>query len=113
MLRAQAATLVALATDYADQGVHVLGINGEDAAGAAQAFEQTFDVPYPSLDDSQGSAVAALQGVVPVNAVPTTIVLDREGHVAARILGLADPSTLRTLVDDALADGAPTPGETP
>ncbi|WP_449385775.1 TlpA family protein disulfide reductase [Cellulomonas soli] len=106
--RAEAPDLVALATDYADQGVHVLGINGTDAAGAAQAFQRQFEVPYPSLADTDGTAVAALQGTVPVNAVPTTVVLDREGRVAARILGLADASTLRTLVDDLLDEpGAP------
>ena len=71
-------------------------------------FERTFAVPYPSLADTGGHAIAALQGVVPVQAVPTTVVLDREGRVAARILGLATPSTLRGLVDDILAEGAGT-----
>ena len=42
--------------------------------------------------------------LVPVQAVPTTVVLDREGDVAARILGLADPSTLRALLDETLAE---------
>jgi peroxiredoxin len=104
--RAEAPDLVALARDYADEGVHVLGINGTDAAGAAEAFQRQFDVPYPSIADSTGTAIAALQGTVPVNAVPTTVVLDREGKVAARVLGLVDPSTLRTVVDDLLAEGA-------
>jgi hypothetical protein len=48
-----------------------------------------------------------LQGVVPIQATPTTVVLDREGEVAARIVGLAEGSTLRALVDEVLAeDGA-------
>lgn len=102
--RAEAPDLVALANDYAGQGVHVLGINGTDAAGAAQAFQRQFEVPYPSIADTDASATAALQGVVPVNAVPTTVLLDRQGRVAARILGLADASTLRALVDDLLAE---------
>jgi peroxiredoxin len=102
--RAEAPDLVALATQYADKGVHVLGINGTDAAGAAQAFQRQFEVPYPSLADSDGTAVADLQGTVPVNAVPTTVVLDRDGKVAARVLGLADASTLTTIVDDLLAE---------
>jgi peroxiredoxin len=102
--RAEAPDLVALATQYADKGVHVLGINGTDAAGAAQAFQRQFEVPYPSLADSDGTAVADLQGTVPVNAVPTTVVLDRDGKVAARVLGLADASTLTAIVDDLLAE---------
>lgn len=102
--RAEAPDLVALATDREADGVRVLGINSTDAAGAAQAFERTFAVPYPSIEDTEGSAVAALAGIVPVQAVPTTVLLDREGHVAARILGRADASTLTALVDDLLAE---------
>ncbi len=102
--RAEAPDLVALATTYADQGVHVLGINGTDSAGAAQAFQRQFEVPYPSIADTDGTAVADLQGSVPVNAVPTTVVLDRDGKVAARILGLAEGSTLSAIVDDLLAE---------
>ncbi len=100
--RVEAPDLVALANDYATQGVQVLGLNSRDEAGAAEAFQRTFDIPYPSIDDRTGAAVAALQGVVPLNAVPTTVVLDRSGKVAARVVGLADASTLRTLVDDLL-----------
>ena len=104
--RAEAPDLVALAEDYADQGVHVLGINSTDEPGAAQPFERTFAVPYPSVFDQDGAAVAALQGVVPVQAVPTTVVLDREGKVAARVLGRITPSTLRAVVDDLLGEQA-------
>jgi thiol-disulfide isomerase/thioredoxin len=105
--RAEAPDLADLARDYADQGVRVLGINGVDDAGTALSFQETFDVPYPSIDDREKRAVAALQGVVPIQATPTTVVLDREGMVAARIVGLAEGSTLRALVDEVLAeDGA-------
>jgi peroxiredoxin len=108
--RAEAPDLVALATDYADDGVRLLGVNGTDDAGAAQAFERTFAVPYASLADTDGSAVAALQAYVPLQAVPTTVVLDREGRVAGRVLGLAEGSTLRAMVDDLLAEPAPAGG---
>jgi len=100
--RAEAPDLVAVAADYAQDGVHLLGINSTDDPGAAQAFERTFEIPYPSVHDTDGAAVAALQGVVPVQAVPTTVLLDRDSMVAARILGVLDDSTLRSLVDDLL-----------
>ncbi|HEY0187467.1 MAG TPA: TlpA disulfide reductase family protein [Cellulomonas sp.] len=102
--RAEAADLVDLANTYADQGLHVLGINGVDDAGAAESFQRTFDVPYPSIDDADKAAVAALQGIVPIQATPTTVVLDRDGNVAARIIGTAEGSTLRALVEEALAE---------
>ena len=102
--RAEAPDLAAVATDYADQGVHVLGINHTDAAGTAQAFQTTFGVPYPSIDDAEGTATAALEGVVPINAVPTTVLLDRNGMVAGRVLGVVDPSTLRSMIDELVAE---------
>jgi thiol-disulfide isomerase/thioredoxin len=102
--RAEAPDLVDIATEYADQGVRLLGINGVDDAGAAESFQRTFEVPYPSIDDRDKGAVAALQGIVPIQATPTTVVLDREGKVAARIVGLAEGSTLRALVDEVLAE---------
>ena len=103
--REEAPDLVDIANEYADSGVHLLGINGVDDAGAAESFQRTFDVPYPSIDDRDKQAVAALQGVVPIQATPTTVVLDRDGKVAARIVGLAEGSTLRALVDEVLAEG--------
>ena len=97
--RAEARDLAAI--DARDD-VQVVGVNGRDDAGSAQAFERTFGISYPSIDDENGRAVAALQGLVALNAVPTTLVLDPEGRVAARIIGKADPSTLSALVDEAM-----------
>ncbi|HEV6951977.1 MAG TPA: TlpA disulfide reductase family protein [Promicromonospora sp.] len=102
--RAEAPDLVELA-DGKD-GVRVLGINTEDDAGAAQAFQRTFDVPYPSIEDRTGEVIAGLNGVVPLQAVPTTVILDPEGKVAARVIGQAEGSTLEALVDEVLAEAA-------
>ena len=102
--RAEAPDLVALANDYEAQGLHLLGVNSTDATGTAAAFDREFAVPYPSIVDTDGSAVAALHGVVPINAVPTTVLLDREGRVAGRIIGRVDPSTVRSIVDELLAE---------
>jgi thiol-disulfide isomerase/thioredoxin len=107
--RAEAPDLAKVATDYADKGVHVLGINHTDAAGTAQAFQTKFAMPNRSIADTDGTAVAALEGVVPINAVPTTILLDRQGLVAGRILGVVDPSTLRSMIDELVAEPVATP----
>jgi peroxiredoxin len=102
--REEAPDLVDIAHEYADAGVHLLGINGVDDAGAAAPFQTSFEVPYPSIDDRDKHAIAALQGIVPIQATPTTVVLDRDGKVAARIVGLAEGSTLRALIDEVLAE---------
>lgn len=102
--RAEAPDLLEIATERASDGVRLLGINGTDDAGAALAFEREHGITWPSIADTDGSAVAALQEIVPVQAVPTTVVLDRQGRVAARVLGQIDASTLDGLIDDVLAE---------
>ncbi|WP_240643827.1 TlpA family protein disulfide reductase [Antribacter gilvus] len=104
--RAEASDLAELATTFEPDGVKFLGINTRDEAPTAQAFERTFEVPYPSVDDRSATVRAALSGVVPLQAVPSTVVLDAEGMVAARIIGQIDRSTLETLVEDLLAEAA-------
>ncbi|WP_341358462.1 TlpA disulfide reductase family protein [Georgenia sp. M64] len=104
--RAEAPDLVAISEDYAAQGVQLLGVNPRDDVGTAQAFERSFEIPYPSLHDEGARAVAAFEGLVPLQAMPSTVVLDRQGRVAARILGQFDPTILRGLIDDALAEEA-------
>jgi len=96
--RAEAPDLVAL--DALDN-VSVLGVNTRDDAATAKAFGRTFGVTYPSLDGADGTAIAALQELVAVRAVPTALVIDPDGYVAARAVGRIEPSTLRSLVDAA------------
>lgn len=96
--RAEAPDLVAL--DALD-GVSVLGVNTRDDVDTAKAFERTFSVTYPSLNGADGTAIAALQGLVAVRAVPTALIIDPDGYVAARSVGRIEPSTLRSLVDAA------------
>ncbi len=80
-----------------------LGINVRETSKANPlAFERTFEVPWPSLDDQGGRALLALRGIVPPTATPSTLVLDPQGRVAARILDVV-PSAI-TLKD--LAEGA-------
>ncbi|MCL1871198.1 MAG: TlpA family protein disulfide reductase [Promicromonosporaceae bacterium] len=101
--RAEAPDLVKMANARAADGVKVLGINTQDDAGAAQAFERTFSTPYPSIQDTSGAVIAKLSGVVPLQAVPTTVVLDKDHRVAARIIGQLVPGTLDAILDDVLA----------
>lgn len=102
--RVEAPDLVAVAEETAVDGVQFLGINTRDGAAQAEAFEEEFGVGYPSLLDRDGEGVLALRGELPPSATPTTLVLDAEGRVAARFLGIADPATLRTVIGDAVAE---------
>lgn len=103
--REEAPDLAEISTETAADGVRFLGINTSDGAAQGLAFEEQFGVEYPSLLDRDGTGVLALRGELPPAATPTTLVLDPQGRVAARFLGVADPSTLRTVIDDALQEG--------
>jgi thiol-disulfide isomerase/thioredoxin len=106
--RKEAPDLQQLSTDFADQGVQFVGVNVRDQADTARAFAEKFDITYPSIVDTNDGAVQlALAGTIAPNAVPTTIVLDKQGRIAARVLGGLDgPSTLKTLISDAVAEQA-------
>lgn len=82
-----------------------IGLDTRDLdAAPAQAFVRAFSVPYPTLYDPDGSLLLQLGGQVPPNAIPTTLILDRQGRVAARIMGATTTSTITGLVDD-IAEG--------
>lgn len=105
--RAEAGDLVSVANEYANQGVRFLGVNTRDNLAQAQMFEKEYSVPYPSILDKENEAAVqrAFAGVVPLNTVPTTLVLDRQGRVAHRVLGqIADAAMLETMVKETLAE---------
>lgn len=101
--RKEAPDLVALHNTFEAQGARFYGVNIRDEKATAEAFERNFSIPYPSFRDKDGGVLLAMTNFVPPQAVPTTLLLDREGRVAARILGLADKGTLKALISDALA----------
>jgi thiol-disulfide isomerase/thioredoxin len=104
--RIEAPHLAEISAEYAERGVQFVGVNTEDEAGPALAFEEGYGIEYPSLPDRTGEILYALRGQVAPNAVPSTVILDRTGRPAARISGAVDPSTLRSMLDSVLAEDA-------
>jgi thiol-disulfide isomerase/thioredoxin len=96
--RAEAPDLTALATNYSARGIKFLGIDIRDDRVSADAFVQTFRTPYPSLNDPADELALAFRGTVPPAAIPSTLVIDRTGHIAARILGSVSYDSLRALI---------------
>ncbi|WP_434969291.1 TlpA family protein disulfide reductase [Microbacterium sp. bgisy207] len=94
--------------EYQDQGVAFLGVNTYDQPATALSFAQDNNVTYPSvIDVNDGQVKLAFAQVTPIQATPTTLVLDRDGRVAARVIGqLASASILSTLVDDTLVESS-------
>jgi peroxiredoxin len=95
--------------DYQDQGVAFLGVNTYDQPATALSFARDNNVTYPSvIDVNDGQVKLAFAQLTPIQATPTTLVIDRDGRVAARIIGqLASASILAALVADTLAEDTP------
>jgi thiol-disulfide isomerase/thioredoxin len=86
------------------EGVQFVGINTENDVAAAQAHERRFGVTYPSISSDGGRVLLQLRGSLPPTATPSTLVLDRRGRVAARVLGRVDSSVLTGLVADVVRE---------
>ncbi len=96
--RKEAPTLAAAARELADDDVVFVGVNTKDASPEqGLAFERRYDVPYESLFDPSGRTLLAFRGTLNPSAIPSTVVLDKQGRVAASILG--EVPSRRTLVD--------------
>lgn len=83
-----------------------MGINTRDnEQQQAKAFEETYGITYPSLFDPAGKLMLRFpKGTLNPNAIPSTIVLDKEGKIAARTLVAVTEEQLRSMIDPLLAE---------
>ena len=101
---AEAPSLQAASVELAPQGVQFIGINIGDNAAAASAHERRFGVTYPSVFDPTSEQLLAFRGSAPMGSPPVTVVVDRAGRVAAVASGAVSGSTIRSLVQDVVAE---------
>lgn len=102
--RMEAPWLQELSEEFADDDVQFLGVNVRDEPPQARSFAEKFGVTYPSIIDHDASVVLAFAGIASPRAVPTTVILDREGRFAARIVGIIEKSVLDGLITATLED---------
>lgn len=99
--RAEAPALVEVAEQMPE--VQFIGVNTRDLNPApANAFVRAFDLPYPSIYDPDGSQLLDF-GQLPPQAIPSTLIIDAEGRVAARILGEASAATFAGVIEEVKA----------
>lgn len=85
----------------AGKPVQFMGIDFREDPQRGQAFVRTQKMTYPSLSDESGVLILAFGRQAPTSP-PSTIVLDKEGRVAARANGAVSAATLQGLIDDVL-----------
>ena len=101
--RAEANDLEAASQETAGTA-QFLGLNTKDRSPApALAFVRSFGVTYPQIFDSRGTVLVSLAGELPPNAIPTTLVIDKQNRIAARVAGTVSKITLVTLINDVAA----------
>jgi thiol-disulfide isomerase/thioredoxin len=93
--RAEAPALLALSEKYPD--VQFIGILTRDNLVNAEAFVRKRNITYPTLIDD--ALLIGFKGSLPANAIPSTIVIDSDGYVAARVSGIVTIGSLSTLIE--------------
>ncbi|MFJ3927773.1 TlpA family protein disulfide reductase [Streptomyces sp. NPDC090022] len=106
--RSEAPYFAKVSKELADAGKDVafVGINTRDRSKQnATAFEETYGITYPSLFDPDGKLMLRFpKGTLNPQAIPSTIVLDKEGRIAARTLVAINDEQLRSMIDPVLAE---------
>jgi thiol-disulfide isomerase/thioredoxin len=87
--RAEAPALAVTAKQYRPAGVDFLGVDVRDTTASALAFARNFGIGYPSVSDSSSVITLDFTAVVPIAGTPTTLVIDRTGHIAGAVFGTA------------------------
>ena len=85
--REEASVLSTLAGRYQPSGVSFLGVDVRDTTASAEAFARSFHVAYPSVSDPGSVITQDFTAAVPIAGTPTTLVIDRTGHVAGAVFG--------------------------
>ncbi|PBC79189.1 thiol-disulfide isomerase/thioredoxin [Streptomyces sp. TLI_235] len=104
--RAEGKNLQEVSQKYQDKGVQFLGINTRDVDPAnAVRFEQQTGITYPSLYDPDGTEILRFpKGSLNPQSIPTTIVVDREGRLAARAMRALSTEDLEKMITPVLAE---------
>lgn len=89
--------------DVRDQGVAFLGINVKDGDEQARAFIAANGITFPSVFDPRGE-ISLIFRDFPPSAIPSTLLLDRSGRVAAIYLGAVAEEDLRAVLDRLLEE---------
>ena len=99
--RGEAGTLALLDQKYQSQGVAFLGDDVGDTPQNALAFTSKVGITYPSINDPGYAVVQQFSQVAPVSDTPTTVVIDKTGHIAGMVVGAVGYGEMTTLLRDA------------
>ncbi len=94
--------IIDIGQDYGRDGVKILGINVQDKPADAKLFAERLGIDFESIVDTDAKLLGSLPGVPP-RALPSTLIIDRNGNIGARIVGPVKPGVLEEILDGWLA----------
>ena len=97
--RAEAPLLQEFSKNYPE--VQFAGILTRDNISSAKVFNENFKLTYPTFIDD-GLLIGFRGSLIP-NAIPTTLIIDKNNKVAVRISGEVTVAAFRDLLDKVLA----------
>ena len=103
--REEAPILAAVAAKYQPSGVSFLGVDVRDTPASALAFTHSFHVGYPSVSDQSSAITLDFTAKVPIAGTPTTLVVDRTGHIAGAVFGTVTYPGLTAILAKVTAEG--------
>lgn len=101
--RVESPILAAASAHLAGQPVRFVGVDESDTSAEATRFIASAGVTYPQLFDPNGVLLRQLT-LLPQKGIPSTLILDRRGRMAARVIGPITAAELQTLVDELLQE---------
>jgi peroxiredoxin len=102
--REESKAIVGVAAALGPNTARFVGIDEQDVASKARSFAAATGMTYAQLADESGEALRKLT-LLPNNGIPSTLLVDQHGMMAARIIGPVNAAELRKLVDQ-VAEGA-------
>jgi len=96
--RQEAPALAVAAQQLKRSGVQFVGVDVEDNTASAKAYTQHYGIAYPSLNDPGDLVAAEFNQLIPVSALPSTLVIAPDGKIAGRVIGATSVQDLRRLI---------------
>ena len=84
---------------YKDSGLSIIGVSIDESWNPVKAFVEEKKVNYPIVLDNEG-----VRKLYELNSMPMTLLIDRNGEIAASYIGVVDKaaceSRIRTLLQE-------------
>jgi peroxiredoxin len=98
----EAPALAVAARQFTPSGVRFVGVDVSDNSASGRAYMQHHGLRYPSLSDPGDLIALEFNRLIPIAALPSTLVISPDGRIAGRVIGAASDPDLRSLIKAAL-----------